>query len=103
MLPDAPENLSVEAQNLANKVATLIPPTEHDGISSGLQERCPACGVEIPLTDITVATCSNGHRWRESLMTSDMCPLKLMFRCHVGFVMGSSLLTYAFSHQPAVL
>lgn len=69
MLPGTPKDLSVEAQNLANKVTTLIPPAENDGISSGLQERCPACGVEIPLTDIAVATCSNGHRWRESLMT----------------------------------
>ncbi len=70
MLPGAPNDLSVEAQNLANKVTTLIPPAEHNGMSSALQERCPACGVEIPLIDIAVATCLNGHRWRESLMTS---------------------------------
>ena len=69
MLPGTPKDLSVEAQNLANKVTTLIPLAEHDGVSSGLQERCPACGVEIPLTDIAVAACSNGHRWGESLMT----------------------------------
>lgn len=68
MLPGAPGDLSVEAQNLANKVTTLLSPAEHDGISSALKERCPACEVEISLTDIAVATCSNGHRWRESLM-----------------------------------
>lgn len=79
MLPDAPKDLSVEAQNLANKVTTLIPSCSADGMSSGLQERCPACDVEIPLTDIAVATCLNGHRWRESLMTSDMRSLKLIF------------------------
>ena len=76
MLPGAPNDLSVEAQNLANKVTTLLSPAEHDGMSSALQERCPACGVEIPLTDIAVATCSNGHRWRESLMTSIIHPLR---------------------------
>ena len=75
MLPGAPNELSVEAQNLADKVTMLLMPAEHDGISSALQERCPACGVEIPLTDIAVATCSNGHRWRESLMTLIVCPL----------------------------
>ncbi len=74
MLPGAPNDLSTEAQNLANKVTALLPPAEHDGISRVLQERCPACGVEVPLTDIAVATCSNGHRWRESLMTSVIRP-----------------------------
>lgn len=81
MLPGAPNDLSVEAQNLANKVTALVSPAEHDGISSALQERCPACGVEIPLTDIAVATCSNGHRWRESLMTSIIRPLS---SCRAG-------------------
>jgi len=81
MLPDAPKNLSVEAQNLANKVATLIPPTEHDGISSGLQERCPACGVEIPLTDITVATCSNGHSWPRCSVTSFLLSTTMVQTC----------------------
>ena len=74
MLPGAPNDLSVEAQNLANKVTKLLSTAEHDGMSSALQERCPACGVEIPLTDIAVATCSNGHRWRESSMTSVIRP-----------------------------
>lgn len=76
MLPGAPNDLSVEAQNMANKVTTLLSPGEHDGMSSALQERCPACGVEIPLTDIAVATCSNGHIWRESLVTSIIRPLR---------------------------
>jgi general transcription factor 3C protein 4 len=80
MLPGAPKDLSVEAQNLAKKVTTSIPPAGHDRTTSGLQDRCPACGVEVPLTDIAVAACSNGHRWRESLITPDMRPLKLMSR-----------------------
>ena len=75
MLPSAPNDLSVEAQNLANKVTTLPSLAEHDGMLSALQERCPACGAEIPLTDTAVAVCSNGHRWRESLMTPIICPL----------------------------
>ncbi|KAN0115650.1 Transcription factor IIIC subunit delta N-term domain containing protein [Russula decolorans] len=70
MLPDAPNDLSAEAQNLANKVTTLLSPAEHDGISSALQERCPACGVEIPLTDTAVAICSNDHRWPRCSVTS---------------------------------
>lgn len=74
MLPGAANDLSVEAQSLTNKVTTLFPPAAHDGISSGLHEPCPACGVEVPLTDIATAACSNGHKWRESLMTSDMAP-----------------------------
>ena len=81
MLPGAPKDLSVEAQNLINKVTTFIPPAEHDRTSSGLQDRCPACGVGVPLTDVAVAICSNGHRWRESSITSDMHPLNKLMSC----------------------
>lgn len=63
MLPDTPWELSFEAQILANKVTTSFPLVEHEGASGGILELCPACGVEVPLTDIAVAICSNGHRW----------------------------------------
>jgi general transcription factor 3C protein 4 len=71
MLQDIPQELSTEAQTLANKVTTSFPPIEHQGVSGGLEELCPACGVEVPLTDIAVAVCSNGHKWCESLMIPD--------------------------------
>ncbi|KAH9066910.1 hypothetical protein EDB87DRAFT_1672110 [Lactarius vividus] len=61
MLPGTPQELSVEAQALADKV-----------------ERCPACGVEIPLADTASAICSNGHRWCEAFITFDVSPLVLI-------------------------
>lgn len=74
MLPDTPQELSSEAETLANKVTSYFPPIEHEGVSGGFQEVCPACGVEVPLTDIAEAICSNGHRWCESIMILDMPP-----------------------------
>jgi Putative zinc-finger of transcription factor IIIC complex len=74
MLQGIPQELSTEAQTLANKVTTSFPPIEHQGVSGGLEELCPACGVEVPLTDIAVAVCSNGHKWCESLMILDTPP-----------------------------
>lgn len=63
MLPDAPQELSTKAQNLANKITTSFPTTEREGEPGGLKEQCPACGVEVPFEDIAAAACSNGHRW----------------------------------------
>jgi general transcription factor 3C polypeptide 4 len=97
MLPGSPKDLSVEAQDLANKVRTFIPQEEHDGTSSGLQDRCPACGVGVPLTDVAVAVCSNGHRWRESSITSEILPLIKLMSCwsrggpHLPFLLTPSL------------
>jgi len=71
MLPGTPQELSAEAETLANKVTSSFPPVEHEGVSDGLQELCPACGVEVPLTDIAEAICSNGHRWCKFIMISD--------------------------------
>ena len=68
MLPGTPQELSFEAQVLANKVTASFPLVEHEGASGGILELCPACGVEVPLTDIAVAICSNGHRWCEFTM-----------------------------------
>ncbi|KAI0272725.1 transcription factor IIIC subunit delta N-term-domain-containing protein [Gloeopeniophorella convolvens] len=68
MLPGAPPELSAEAQNLANKI-TASYPTGSDAPGS-LQEKCPACGVEVPLDDITTAVCSNKHRWARCSITS---------------------------------
>lgn len=68
MLPGTPQELSSEAQILSNKVTTSSPPAEYEGASGGILELCPACGVEVPLTDIAVAICSNGHRWCEFMV-----------------------------------
>ncbi|KAH9074878.1 transcription factor IIIC subunit delta N-term-domain-containing protein [Lactarius deliciosus] len=76
MLPGTPQELSVEAQTLADKVISSFPTSE--GTPRGLLERCPACGVEIPLADTASAICSNGHRWCESFITFDVCPLVLI-------------------------
>jgi len=70
MLPGTPQELSSEAQILTNKVTTSFPLVEHERASGGILELCPACGVEVPLTDIAVATCSNGHRWSRCSVTS---------------------------------
>jgi hypothetical protein len=74
MLPGTPQELSAEAETLANKVTSSFPPVEHEGVSDGLQELCPACGVEVTLTDIAEAICSNGHRWCKFIMISDTPP-----------------------------
>jgi len=68
MLPGTPQELSVEAQTLADKVTSSFPTS--GGASSGLLEKCPACGVEIPLADTASAVCSNGHRWSRCSVTS---------------------------------
>jgi hypothetical protein len=94
MLPGAPQALSVEGQNLAHKVMAGFPPAP-EGVPNELQELCPACGVGVPLTDIAVATCSNGHRWCESFMTSERV---------LCFADASSVLpSDPFLHQPAAL
>jgi len=68
MLPGTPQELSVEAETLAEKVTSSFPSSE--GAKDGLLEKCPACGVEIPLADTASAACSNGHRWSRCSITS---------------------------------
>jgi general transcription factor 3C protein 4 len=60
LLPGSPSDLSVEAKALSQQVQDQIPSagTVHDA-----DEHCPACDVIVPLNDITVAVCSNGHQW----------------------------------------
>ena len=80
MLPGTPQELSSEAQILSNKVTTSSLPAEHERTSGGTLELCPACGVEVPLTDIAVAICSNGHRW---------CEFTVIFATHFFMLMAS--------------
>ena len=75
LLPGSPLDLTEEGRNLSNLVqhlvGTLGPPTENSApfnIVSQLNEICPACGVQVPLQDITTAVCDNGHNWGVSLL-----------------------------------
>jgi len=81
MLQGIPQELSTEAQTLANKVTTSFPPVEHEGVSGRLEELCPACGVEVPLTDIAVAVCSNGHKWSRCSVTSFILSTTMVRTC----------------------
>ena len=68
LLPGSPPDLSEEGRNLSNLVQHLVvggkgPLTPFD-IANQLNEICPACGVQVPLKDITMAICDNGHSWR---------------------------------------
>jgi general transcription factor 3C polypeptide 4 len=73
LLPESPPDLSEEGRNLSNLVQHLVvgtgPLTPFD-IENQLNEICPACGVQVPLKDITMAVCSNGHSWRVSPVSS---------------------------------
>ncbi len=40
------------------------------GIVGVLDEICPACGVVVPLEDVTSATCKNGHFWQRCSVTT---------------------------------
>ena len=74
LLPGSPPDLSEEGKNLSNLVQHLVagaePLTPFD-IENQLSEICPACGVEVPLKDITMAVCGNGHSWRLSFLFSN--------------------------------
>ena len=70
LLPGSPPDLSEEGRNLSDLVKHLVvgtgrPLTSFD-IENHLNEICPACGVQVPLKDITMAVCDNGHSWRMS-------------------------------------
>jgi len=40
------------------------------GIVGVLDEICPACGLVIPLEDVTSAKCKNGHFWQRCSVTT---------------------------------
>ena len=81
LLPGSPPALSEEGRNLSNLVqhlvgtGTLTEESPSFDIASQLNEVCPACGVQVPLKDITMAVCGNGHSWR--LSCSNLFWLKL--------------------------
>jgi general transcription factor 3C protein 4 len=40
------------------------------GIVGVLDEICPACGLVVPLEDVTSAKCKNGHFWQRCSVTT---------------------------------
>ncbi|KAF8154505.1 transcription factor IIIC subunit delta N-term-domain-containing protein [Crassisporium funariophilum] len=73
-LPGSPAELSDEGGKLAFLVQPLMKAQAEPGPGGGhtvsLNEICPACGVEVPLQDITTAVCSNGHTWARCSVTT---------------------------------
>jgi general transcription factor 3C protein 4 len=83
LLPGSPPDLSEEGRNLSDLVKHLVvgtrPLTPFD-IANQLNETCPACGIQVPLKDITMAVCDNGHSWRVSSLFLIIFWLKLLLK-----------------------
>ncbi|KAG1791213.1 uncharacterized protein HD556DRAFT_1241108, partial [Suillus plorans] len=60
LLPGSPQDLSHEAQALSDVLTASF---SIDPAIAALHEHCPACHTEVPLHDITRATCPNSHAW----------------------------------------
>lgn len=67
LLPGSPQDLADEAQALSDTLTTSF---SIDPAIAALHEHCPACHAEVPLHDITRATCPNGHAWARCTVTS---------------------------------
>lgn len=73
LLPGSPPNLTEEGRNLSNLVQHLVgiesltDDSPSFDVAGQLNEICPACGVQVPLKDITMAICDNGHSWGVSV------------------------------------
>ncbi|KAI6010591.1 transcription factor IIIC subunit delta N-term-domain-containing protein [Pisolithus marmoratus] len=78
LLPGSPVDLSSEAQALSDKVNAMLT-VEPGGV--GLHETCPACHVEVPLRDITQATCLKGHIWARCSVTSFILSTAMVRTC----------------------
>ncbi|KAF8962108.1 transcription factor IIIC subunit delta N-term-domain-containing protein [Flammula alnicola] len=76
LLPGCPPDLTEEGNRLSALIQPLVDanaPADSvatTGIFSKLNEICPACGVEVPLQDITTAVCENGHTWPRCSVTT---------------------------------
>jgi hypothetical protein len=67
-----PPDLVENAEELLDAVKDM---KEEDPLS----ESCPACGIEVPLTDIRGAVCGNGHVWSTSCALATCHIIKSMF------------------------
>ncbi|KAI0316777.1 putative zinc-finger of transcription factor IIIC complex-domain-containing protein, partial [Amylostereum chailletii] len=70
LLPGTPEDLSTAAQTLSNNASASARANAGDGPTNELEENCPACGLAVPLDNITGAVCPNGHTWSRCSITS---------------------------------
>ncbi|KAF9244208.1 transcription factor IIIC subunit delta N-term-domain-containing protein [Melanogaster broomeanus] len=77
-LAGSPLDLSSEAEALSNKVNETI---AIDPKIAGLHELCPACHIEVPLEDVTRATCPNGHSWARCSVTSFILSTSMVRTC----------------------
>lgn len=68
LLHGCPSDLVAEGNQLSTLIKPLIEKSVQasgsEDIFSKFDEICPACGVDMPLEDITTAVCANGHNWR---------------------------------------
>lgn len=71
LLHGCPADLTAEGSQLSARIQPLINTNAQtlgsDGMLGKLDELCPACGIAVPLQDITTAVCANGHTWRKTL------------------------------------
>lgn len=83
-LPNVSGEITAEAQPLVESYAS----------SNDFSETCPACGVEIPLEDITAAVCSQGHHWGTSFSNTYESSCSLVAgRCSItSFILSSPML-----------
>lgn len=69
LLQGCPPELTEEGNQLSLLIQPLLDATSSsesatpESLTAKLNESCPACGVDVPLEDITSAVCANGHRW----------------------------------------
>ncbi|TEB30888.1 hypothetical protein FA13DRAFT_1754967 [Coprinellus micaceus] len=71
LLPGSPQDLTEEGRALSVATRDLLP-KDPSGASGATEftEQCPACHVAIPLKDITMAVCANGHHWSRCSITT---------------------------------
>ncbi|KAF8066594.1 transcription factor IIIC subunit delta N-term-domain-containing protein [Lyophyllum atratum] len=82
LLPGSPQDLSAEGHNLqATSQAVVFPDPQLAPVTNSFDEVCPACLVEVPLEDITTATCSNGHSWARCSITTFILSTPLVRTC----------------------
>ncbi|KAI0030073.1 putative zinc-finger of transcription factor IIIC complex-domain-containing protein [Vararia minispora EC-137] len=83
LLPDAPPTLLAAAQLLSTRISErLRSDAGHAGVQTDeLTESCPACGLAVPLDDMTSAICPAGHTWSRCSITSFILSTPMIRTC----------------------
>ncbi|KAI0048739.1 hypothetical protein FA95DRAFT_1517013 [Auriscalpium vulgare] len=76
LLQGTPPHLFREAEQMRMRLDATFP-----GSAGSLEEKCPACGVPIPLEDISIAKCLNGHTWSRCSITSFVLATPMVRTC----------------------